>query len=59
MTRAPFVPLSTLVVKVMLPTFAALINPVTVPLSPGPTSFIVPVFTVSVSYTHLTLPTKA
>ena len=30
----------------MLPTFAAFTNPVTVPLSPGPTSFIVPVFTV-------------
>ena len=45
-TSAPLVPLSTLVVRVMLPTFAALTNPVTVPLSPGPTSLIVLVFTV-------------
>ena len=45
-TSAPLVPLSTLVVRVMLPTFAALTNPETVPLSPGPTSFIVPVDTV-------------
>ena len=45
-TRAPLVPLSTFVVIVMLPTFAAFTNPITVPLSPGPTSFMVAVDTV-------------
>ena len=46
MTRAPFVPLLTFVSSVILPTFAAFTNPITVPLSPGPTSFMVAVDTV-------------
>ena len=46
MTRALFVPLLTFVSSVIVPTPTALTNPVTVPLSPGPTSFIVPVDTV-------------
>ena len=41
MTSPPFVPLLTFVSSVILPTFVAFTNPITVPLSPGPTSFIV------------------
>ena len=64
-TTAPDVALFVPVSNVVVPTPTAFTNPVTVPLSPGPTSLIVfvvivlSVFLVSVSYTHLTLPTKA
>ena len=61
-TSAPDVPLFVPVSNVAVPTPTAFTNPVTVPLSPGPTSLIVFVVIVlsvfPVSYTHLTLPTK-